>query len=436
MYERAPLSDAPYLRLRRWSTGSCSYYRHLTFFVYSCTVISSPTVWYDRNQRKHWGCSRVRSGRILDLPSTMDGDRGGNNTLTPYARWCAKAELKKGHKERVRLERRQLQKQRRHQKEEIARREEEQSCMLAKKVNQQLKLVGMPVVHSTSLLATKGATCMFAYNTVIRVTHVRCSLRDRPPSPPFLRTPPSRQCGPAMDWSDPHMVLARIGEGGGGRCGEGGRMLMYASQELTSSKAFMLQAVRIWGSALSLADKTLKRDRELVLEAVRHYGWALRDADTALRGDRDVVTEAVCRHGAALEFASAELRGDARVVTAAVTNWGDALQFASAGMRGDVGVATAAVKQHGRALVFVTEALRGNVCVVIAALKQDNRTIVLAAEMLLADRCFVLEAVRVWGGCLEYASEDLRADYEVVLEAVKVCGGICLSGSMALCVAL
>ena len=75
----------------------------------------------------------------------MDGDRGGN-TLTPYQRWCAKAELKKGHKERVRLERRQLQKQRRHQKEETARHEEEQSCMLAKKV---------------SLLAKKGATRMY-----------------------------------------------------------------------------------------------------------------------------------------------------------------------------------------------------------------------------------------------------------------------------------
>ena len=137
----------------------------------------------------------------------MDGDRGGNNTLTPYARWCAKAELKKGHKERVRLERRQLQKQRRHQKEEIARREEEQSCMLAKKVNQQLKLVGMPVVHSTSLLATKGATCMFAYNTVIRVTHVRCSLRDRAPLLPlFYALPPlvsvaRRWTGPTPTWS-------------------------------------------------------------------------------------------------------------------------------------------------------------------------------------------------------------------------------------------
>ena len=63
------------------------------------------------------------------------------------------------------------------------------------------------IVHSTSLLATKGATCMFAYNTVIRVTHVRCSLRDRAPLlPVFYALPPlvsvaRRWTGPTPTWS-------------------------------------------------------------------------------------------------------------------------------------------------------------------------------------------------------------------------------------------
>jgi hypothetical protein len=87
--------------------------------------------------------------------------------------------------------------------------------------------------------------------------------------------------------------------------------------EFWNDKYFVLEAVKKFGAALSLADKSLTKDKSIVLEAVKQNGAALQYADINLKKDKSIVLVAVKQFGSAIQYAHKSLKKDSDIIKAA-----------------------------------------------------------------------------------------------------------------------
>eukprot|EP00972_Heterocapsa_arctica_P073646 10874615-Heterocapsa_arctica.AAC.1 len=62
-------------------------------------------------------------------------------------------------------------------------------------------------------------------------------------------------------------------------------------------REFILQAVKLRGSALQYAPQEFKGDREVVTEAFRYKTSTLRHAAEEFKGDKEFMTELAGKHG-------------------------------------------------------------------------------------------------------------------------------------------
>ena len=113
-------------------------------------------------------------------------------------------------------------------------------------------------------------------------------------------------------------------------------ILGYASEELTSNREFILEAIK-WNSAsaLAFADKSLLSNKEVVLAAVQEDGKALSSVDETLKGDREVVLAAVQSVGWALRFADETLKADKEIALTAIQQDARALDEVDDSLKND-----------------------------------------------------------------------------------------------------
>ena len=205
-------------------------------------------------------------------------------------------------------------------------------------------------------------------------------------------------------------------------------VLSSADPALTTSKPFMLAAVRIDGHALKHACGALRADPDVVRAAVAQTPFSLEHVDRCRmcpQAYRAAVLAAVPRLPRALMHAGRELRTDGAFMAAAVALSGHALVYASPELRADRGLALAAVRQHGGALEHVGAALQDDVAVVLLAVAQDPAALRHASTALRNDAGVVLAALAAAsrgggggsGSVLEHAGEVPRMDRECVLAA-------------------
>jgi Domain of unknown function (DUF4116) len=139
---------------------------------------------------------------------------------------------------------------------------------------------------------------------------------------------------------------------------------------LFNDKAFLLVALRQYGSALSLASEPLQADRDVVRTAVANHGFALKYANGPLQAYRNIVQTAVANNGLALIYASEPLQADRDVVQTAVANNGLALKYAKESPRADRDVVRTAVANNGLALIYASKPLQADRDIVLTALNK------------------------------------------------------------------
>ena len=79
---------------------------------------------------------------------------------------------------------------------------------------------------------------------------------------------------------------------------------------LFNSKSYMALAIKKDSSLCVYASEELSADREFVLETVKVNGYFLNFVSEELKSDREIVIEAIKEFPGALEFASKELKED------------------------------------------------------------------------------------------------------------------------------
>lgn len=250
-----------------------------------------------------------------------------------------------------------------------------------------------------------------------------------------------------------------------GAVGQNEAALEYATEELKSDKAFVLEAVKTYGEAIRHAAAVLRGDREVVLAAICQNRLALRHASEELRADVGLVVEAMRNRGAGhnLECAAEELgaplevvreasqelhpdgwkkkvlrdwqklgvaplatRSDKELVIEVVRDsWGMALCHASETLRGDRDVVLEAVRLRGETLRFASDDVKGNREVVGEAVRESWHAFQYASEALRGDPDIALEAMTQSMEVLEYATQALRGDNAFMLRVVR-CNGLAL----------
>mmetsp|Transcript_40277 Transcript_40277/g.124384 ORF Transcript_40277/g.124384 Transcript_40277/m.124384 type:complete len:427 (+) Transcript_40277:13-1293(+) len=266
-----------------------------------------------------------------------------------------------------------------------------------------------------------------------------------------LRLAPASVCG------DRETILGAVGQDAAA--------LQYATEELRSDKALVVQAVRIRGEALRYASAALRGDREVVIEAIAQDRLALRHASEELRADVGLLSEAmrlrerghtlqcaveelgapieavreasqsldpevwrtkVSRDWQRLSHAPAATKADRELVREAIrTSWGLALCYASVELQADRELVLEAVRLHGESLRYAAEGLRDDREIVLEAVRQTWRALAYASEDVRGDREVAVEALMQSTESLEHVTEALRADRDFMLRAVG-CDGLAL----------
>ena len=73
--------------------------------------------------------------------------------------------------------------------------------------------------------------------------------------------------------------------------------LEEAPENITGSRPFMLEAVKLDGWAIEYASEELKNDKEILMKAVQNNGNTIDEASDKLKNDRELVMEAVKTDG-------------------------------------------------------------------------------------------------------------------------------------------
>lgn len=204
------------------------------------------------------------------------------------------------------------------------------------------------------------------------------------------------------------------------------RSFAFASHRLRTSDKMILHAIRYDADAfLTFSSEELQSSKEFVLKAVdsnaRVYARLLR-VDSPFVRDRDVVMRALaCRLGSQIEFVPYPILSDHDVGLHVARTYGCCLSWTPFQIAhgSNVEILMAAVQQNGKALRFVEQAR-------ISA--EAYRTIALAAARqngfayfwlsVWDDRELVLAAVAQSGLVLEHVREPFRSDRDVCRAAV------------------
>ena len=109
--------------------------------------------------------------------------------------------------------------------------------------------------------------------------------------------------------------------------------LAYAAPALRADPTFMTDLVKECPGSLRWASDTLKKNPDVVLAALRKDDNAISEASDELYSVRAFVLQAVTIYGCSLRFAFSALRNDAEIVTAAIQQNKAAIQFASVELR-------------------------------------------------------------------------------------------------------
>jgi len=232
-----------------------------------------------------------------------------------------------------------------------------------------------------------------------------------------------------------------------------GLALDVASNNNKTDKEIVLAAVAQDGDAFSYVDKLdqMWKEKDFVLQMVKMQGSALQYAHTSLTADEEVVTAAILNKGSALQYAANQFKANKDVALAAVTNeggaaflhvaktgvmWkdkdfvlsmvrmqGNALQYVDkhAEIWSDQEFVLRMVEMQGNALKFAADHLRADKKVVVAAIKESSDALEFVDKnaTLWEDEAVVLSLVQSTGRALQFASEQLKENKEVVLAAVR-----------------
>jgi len=183
--------------------------------------------------------------------------------------------------------------------------------------------------------------------------------------------------------------------------------------------ATLIDAIAAGEVRLQDLDDAARNDRELVLTAIRAtQGRALAYASPQLQTDRAVVLEAVRRNGLTLRHASSLIRRDRDVVMAAVREWAQALEFADKDLRTDYQLVMIAVRRDPRTVHVLKEELLRDRSLAEDVASDCPRVWQELPEELRGSRDFTLAVTRNNGEALLHA-EEWQTDPEIALTAVQ-----------------
>jgi len=97
-------------------------------------------------------------------------------------------------------------------------------------------------------------------------------------------------------------------------------ILQHTNPDLTNTKKFMMQVVKIDGFLINNAIEQLKNDKDMILAAIEstHNEIFLKNVNQELRNNKDFMLKAVSLSSGALEYASNKLRNDKNFILDAI----------------------------------------------------------------------------------------------------------------------
>ena len=149
--------------------------------------------------------------------------------------------------------------------------------------------------------------------------------------------------------------------------------LHYAHPSLQGDREVVLAAMqsRGWGqhTTLRCAASHLLKDEEVVLAGVRRDRCMFAGADPSFKTNRDFVLQCVKLNGSALQHAHPSVRSDTEVQLAAVAQDPCALGYCDYSIRSNRDVVLAALRKSGKTLQYASHNLCRDREVVLAAVK-------------------------------------------------------------------
>jgi len=136
--------------------------------------------------------------------------------------------------------------------------------------------------------------------------------------------------------------------------------LKGAPAYITSSKNFMLEAVKFEMEAFKFASEELRAERDMLMKVVAINAWSLKYASKELQNDKELVMLAVQEMGWLLKFASKELQDDKEVVISAIQEMRLAFKFASKRLQDDKEIVILVVQDYGALLEYASKRLRAD----------------------------------------------------------------------------
>ena len=205
----------------------------------------------------------------------------------------------------------------------------------------------------------------------------------------------------------------------------------FENKEILKDKDFMLEAVKINGNILEIADESIRYDKELLLMAVKNTDslhWCL-ELPEYLLSDEKFITELLSNDGNFLRqvkfnYATPFTENEKNFIKAAVSNNYQSCKYLHLELIFNVhseciDFAYELLAINAMTLRYFGQKLRDDEKIVLKAIEYTYRSYEFASNRLRNDEEFVLQVLEINPSCLAYAPRRMRENRELVMQLMK-----------------